>query len=370
MSSVTIHLYTNALGDQQPVAVWQADAVSWRQTWTDGIGPETATMTLQDNAHALAAMFYSALGYHVEAWLDGICVWEGMVYEMDLHAGAIARRRSLADMYNHIRCAYIDETNTSQMTSAVYETESIARYGRRENIITLDGYNTSSADAYAETTLAQTAWPWPRPSGQSRGVKLDIQCAGYGLTANWRYVSVGDGSSDTASAWLSEILNADVEYMASSDITTNSLSVVKVPRPTRRAWNTVQEIAALGDASGNPWRVYWDIGRVVRYEQVSTAPRYVIQGGGSIHGYPDGAPVSPWLIRPAVVRDMAYLVRPTESGSWLDDPRDAYIHSVTVSHSGRMSLRFGEYDDVSIMDAMQMYETDVERWQREQEYGR
>lgn len=361
---VTIHLYTSVLDGQRPVRVWSAARVRWRQTWTDGVGPETARMTIRDAPETLAALFYSALGYHIEAWLDGICVWEGLVYEMDLHAGAIARRRSLADMYNHIRCAYIDETNTSQMSAAASNADSIARYGRREDIVTLDGYNTSSADAYAATRLRQAAYPWPRPSGQARGVRLDVQLAGYALTGNWRHVSGGDGSTSTASAWLAEILTADAEFMAGSDISANSLSVVKVPRPTRRAWGAVQEIASLGDASGNPWRVYWDTGRTVHYERVPTSPRYTIHGD-ALRRYPDGARVSPWLVRPAVVRDTAYMVRPAESGSWLDDPRDAYIHSVTVSHDGRMTLRFGEYDDVGIADAVASYRDEVERWQGE-----
>ena len=361
-AEVFVEIYTNILGGYSPVAQFQGDAVAWRQSWRDGVGPETAHMRISDQSeNVLAQWFFQWLGYHAVAWVDGMQVWEGLIYEMDMHAGAVSRRRSLADMYNYVRCSYIDNNGISQMTGAQTDSASIARYGRRENIVTLEGYNTTSATQYAATALKNTAYPWARPSGMARGQYLDITLAGYATTANWRYVSVGDSTTSTASAWLSEIASTDIEYMASADIDTNSLSVVKVPRPTRRVWNTVQEIAALGDGSSNAWRAYFDVGRVLRYEQIDTAPRYMLTGDGQIRYYPNGAVASPWFVRPAVVRDMTYLVRPSESGSWLADPRDAYMTSVTVNAAGELSLRFGDYDDVQIADAMAIYRAEIER---------
>ena len=359
--NVTIHLYTNALNGADPVQVYTAEEVHWQQSWRDDTGPETAQMRVEGDIYSLAQLFYSGLGYHCVAQADGLPVWEGMIYEMDFHAGTIARRRSLTDLYNHVRTAYIDEDNESQMTTPTYSLESIQRYGRRELIVTLDGYNTTSATQYAVTVLQQSGWPWARPSGMARGVYLDVTLAGYATAANWRYVSVGDKSTSTASLWLKEIIQADVEYVAALDIQENGLSVVKIPRSTRRAWNTLQEIAELGDGSSNPWRVYWDTGRTVCYSPISTEPRYVLDASGVFRYYPNGTVVFPWHVRPAVVRDMTYLVRPDEAGSWLDDPRDAYITTVTVTWDGKLSLRFGDYDDVQIADAMRIYENEVGR---------
>ena len=77
-------------------------------------------------------------------------------------------------------------------------------------------------------------------------------------------------------------------------------------------------------------------------------------------------PTPPWMLRPAVMRDMSY--RPaarSEPGSFLDDPRDIYVEEVEVTPSGAVSLRTSLFDKSDLLaNQLDYLEPWTPRWRR------
>ncbi len=242
---------------------------------------------------------------------------------------------------------------TGWLTEDANGASSIPRYGRKEEIIHLDEYSEATSTAYRDTYWAEHAWPWPRPAGvkeYSNRAMLDVRCAGYGFTANWMYIMEGDGQAHDLDHWISAIVGADFglsprharptdtvvatagdcQFLKTGIIRTNTLQVTETTGLEERPFDRIFELADLGDASGNPWRVWVDANRRVNYEQINTTPRYFIRRGQIYDTMSGNVPSNPWLMQPAVFRDMFYRGN-SEPGSFLASPQDIYVSEVTMA---------------------------------------
>jgi len=312
------------------------------------------------DAADLLRLFNTWLGYHVEERAGGVISWEGLVYELEITIGGAKRRRSLDDLWNAVACTY---QSGGEVATSAYSTQaqSIARYGRREEVLTLDNYPVATAQAYRASFLAENCWPWPRPLaiGAQGEARLDLVACGYAFTANWQFVEEGDGTSDDVDDWLIEVAGTahglssnhggstsgagDCQFLKTKNVAANTLQAAKECQSPTRAWDLMAEIAALGDASGNPWQVWVDAGRVVNYNQISASPRYYMRQG-VLYDTAGGRHASnPWLVRPAVVRDLDYPVSGAGRGLYLADNRDSFVEEVEVASDGTISLRTVTY---------------------------
>lgn len=108
---------------------------------------------------------------------------------------------------------------------------------------------------------------------------LRVTCCGYAHTMNWRYLSVGDDTSDDLSDWMDLILSTDCEFVVYRNLMTNTLQVVKATEMKRRAFDELSRLVAMGDSSGNMYRMKMTADRRVLYNTVSKTPEYYCYGG-------------------------------------------------------------------------------------------
>ena len=362
------------LKDASP-PVFMADvsiaAQGWRRTIRRNGGYWDGSFTLFGTPGDLAAMFYEWLGCHFQERVGGYKTWEGLLYDMDFTVGKITRKRSLDLMYNRVGGIYIDDDGNTNDLAVAENLLSQGRYGRRDEWLSLDGYYTNSANAYRDTFLKENSWPWPRTVGAGLGqgeAKLEVTVCGYIFTANWQFEDVGDGTTDDLDDWVSEILTTDCEFLEPGSITANTLQVVKDTNQPQRCWDVLMDLIELGDASGNPYRIYCDNDRIVNYEQISTSVDYHLRGGTLYLGVGGIAEANPFMVKPGIVRDLTYPVRMTESGAWLADLRDFYIDEVEAGDTG-LTLKTDLFEESEIMMAQEIYENMLDRRRKQKERG-
>lgn len=351
--SISLRVFSSVLTGQQFVAdITDVAAQTWRRSTRLQGGFWQGSFSITGlSLGEMQEIFYSWLGYHVEERSGGMISWEGMIYEVDLVVAGMRRRRSLDLMANAVRVRYTDsEDNTVKETAWAVENESVKRYGRKEEVASVDDTTTAAAQAHRDTLLKEYAWPWARPVSYQPvgGAWLDVRVCGYVFTANWRYVTVQDGTLGNISDYVKDIVNTDCEFLSVGTIRQNTLQHRRQTGWAVRAWDMIQELVKRGDVSGNPWRFWVDIGRVANYDAISTNPRYYIRGPGQLQTLA-GEPILSWHLRPGVVRDEMYPVRRSEYSGWLQDVRDVLISEVEVYSDGRFSLRTAEFGDAEFL---------------------
>jgi len=334
-------------------------AMNWQRAVRLMGGCWQGSFSLTGDLSQLQEFFYQRLGYHIEERVSGTLTWEGMIYAMELQNAGVRRRRSLDLMANAVWARYISGIGVVAETSVATEDDSITRYGRKEEMISLDGFPQAAAEARRDTMLAEHAWPWARPLGVSPlpgGAILNVVVCGYVFTANWEYVTVDDGAMGNVSGWVEDIVDTDCPFLTVGRIDTNTLQVKRELTIDQRAWDTLAELALLGDADGDPWRFYVEIGRTASYEQVDITPRYYLRDNGLYDSLGSRMAVTPWLVQPGVVRDAQYPVTRAEPGSFLDDARDILVDEVEVSTTSGLMLKTTLISEEEMLAARQEWD--------------
>lgn len=324
----------------------------WKRTIRLQGGYWRGSFEMTGNLNDMLEAFQNWLGYHVSEDVGGVVSWEGLIWSLELRHGGLVRRRSYDDIANAISAVYLDENDLKQTAAAVTDTDSIARYGRKELRVELDTYATAAITARQNVELGQRAWPWARPDGFGGGEsRLMVEVAGYVSCAQFRYVTATDDATGNISAWVSNVLTTDcAEFLTANVISTNTLQQKRTLRMGRRAWDLLEELTGLGDSSYNPWRIWVESGRRVNYRQLDLTPIYT-RRGGVIYDAAGGFSVSPYLLRPAVVRDLDYPIRKSELGSPYADARDFLVAELSVDHAGRVTMRGDTPTIADVMDA-------------------
>lgn len=337
-------------------------APTWRRSIRRDGGYWRGSFTLTGDRDRLALFFHERLAAHIEEKYGGFKTWEGLVYEMDLTLDGSTRRRSLDLLSNYVTATYINTIGDINTSTAAQNEASIARYGRREELLTLDGYPQTASEKRRDTWLKENAWPWARPVGALRGMgsdQLTVTVCGYVFTANWRYTSVGDGTIGYVSTYISEMVETDCEFLTGGTISENTLGVKKEASIPSRTYDVISEQAGLGDASGNPWRFWVDNDRRANYKMIETTPSYYLRGG-ELYGSAGGSQAAvPWTVKPSVVRDMNYPISRAEYSGWLPDARDFYIEEVEAGPGG-LALKTELFEESEILAAQQAYQQALE----------
>lgn len=462
MSEYSLRLFSSLLGDGAFITDLSKTALGWRRSIRLQGGYWQGMFTVLGKIDKLQQFFYEYLGYHVQEKVGGLVTWEGMVYEIDLEVNGVKRRRSLDLTSNHISATYINHLNDAvSTTTTAMDDQSIARYGRKEELLILDGFPLQAIEARRDTALAELAWPWSRAVGirAPRIPVLNVSVCGYAFTMNWRYTTqdteldteqgnltygatdfqddaqdftdwetaapgdaeyiigvvndddtytwayLGDshapGNPDIVdtytdqgltvagwngagvggktpltyavygkiSLWLNDIITNDCEFVTVGRLATHVIPVGNSIYPARtlsmptRSWDLMLELAEMGNIAGDPWRLYVDTGRIAIYEQTNLTPRYYLRKGALYDTVGDKMAMSPWKIKPAVVRDLRYPVRRSEAGSpLLTDIRDIWIDEVEVSTARGLVLKTGLYSPLEQL-------IDVQEWQKRSYYA-
>ena len=311
-------------------------------------------------------MFEQWLGAHIQEQSGGAVTWEGLVYEMELSHGGSVYRRSLDLMANAVNVTYQTEGAVSE-TGFSTQAQAIARYGRKEEIVSVDNVPTATAQGLRARYLAGNAWPWARPIslGPRDQTRLEIRACGYVFTAQWLYLQAGDGSDHDLDHWINSIVGTaeglssdhggsvsgagDCQFLTAGSLASNTLQRKQAIESDIRAWSQLAELAALGDSSGDPWRVWVDVGRRLHYQAIELAPRYYVRGDRIYETAGGRAEANPWLMRPAVIRNLNYPTRRSEQGSSFADSRDQYVSELEVTAEGAVSFQTETFDESAII---------------------
>lgn len=300
----------------------------------------------------------------------GAVSWQGVVWEMELSLDGAKERRSLSTVYNRIKTMYVDSADDTVKETDWYENAaSIAAYGYRELILLPDDpVTTAAAEAQAQQELALSAAPYPRtvaidprlPDG------LLVTVVGDVFTANNRYVTAGDGSVDTVVNYIQEIVATDCQFLTPGRMQNNVLPTKKSVTTPMRAWDKILQLVELGDAIFAPRVFYVHEGGMAHYERANATPLYEWHGrNGGLKDLMGGN--SPWLVRPAMVRNMTRKRATPTPDTFRLDGRDSWIAEVEMADGAEWpTLKPDEFDEDDLLRA----QANHQRWlEREAEEG-
>ena len=165
--------------------------------------------------------------------------------------GGATRRRSFENMFNYVGGTYIDNSGTTQTITPSSQSQSINYYGRKEEMLYLDGVSQTVAEAHRDTYLKENAWPH----------------------------SVTIGGAD------------------------------------------VQLYGVAGERNQ----------------------------------------VTPWQVRPGVMRDTSYPIAGSDPGGWLTDKRDFVCEEVICGANSGLTLGTWQFEESAIMAAQEEYKRAMER---------
>jgi len=358
------------------------DVTSQAQNWQRAIrlqgGYWQGSFDLTAEPAVLQQWFYERLGYHLEERSAGQVTWEGLIYDLELTHQGTRMRRSLDTVQNAVRAVYSQWQGHVGYTDWLANTASSSRYGRKEELLSLEAMDLTRAAQQTTITLQRNAWPYPRGAGltlEQAPPALTVGVCGYAFCANWRYVSEGwppfpswwDGTQQITLSEAIQTLAASnlSEFLNLGQIRANPLTIQKVITTPVRVWDFLSEMVATGDAENQPWRLHVGAGRRLHYEPVDITPRLFKYGGGLYTALGALRPATAFSIQPGVVRDVSYPAGRVEPGAFLADSRDLLVEEVQVDSAGRLSLRSAGWSEIDILLALAEQRADEAAWLRD-----
>ena len=226
---ISVRIFTSVNDNRQYQSTITPYLDNYRHTVRKHGGYWVASWNLIMPSHLASAFFRQNLNAHVETYHGGSKVWEGFINEMNFTQFGVTRRAATESIRNAVRCLYTDTSDNQRKTTAWYtNTPSIQKYGRIEETVFLDNVETAAADAYAQSVIANTAWPFPElvniTSENTDLTTLSVNATGYVFTANYRYVSRAP-EVVTVSNMVNNIVTIDCEFLTMGSLGSNAVPV-------------------------------------------------------------------------------------------------------------------------------------------------
>jgi hypothetical protein len=313
-------------------------------------GYKAATITFQDRQVDIDDWIASGIGRHVEVYDPALVkIWEGVVNSYTASIGPLAVTGGpLLDIGNRASVVYtpiLDATvdppvvGVRQPTTIAEDSDSQDRYGIVEKVLSGGTCFEADAERYRDTFVAENALPQVGEQlmvGQGQIPVITLECLGY---SEWlRTYVYNDTNTGTRSLSdkITDVLGGDPNGLFSTDyshIDTNSYLTTRQENDDALAWDIIQAVVALGDASDNRWVFGMYNDQVAWYNQVPTTVLYqhrLADPAQRIELYGSGTLVRPWDVRPGEwVFLPDYLVGRTQPTTNLrSDPRNVFIESV------------------------------------------
>lgn len=161
-------------------------------------GPESAELASTRGPDDAFWQALDWLGRKVEIrTAQGTRVWWGFVNAVGVAAGGMSVELSLDGLVNYMAAVYSYEqpngATTSGITGWQQDAISIARYGQKEQLVSLSNADAAAAVLAVARKLAKRRYPQRRRAlaRGTRGVRLD--CVGWWETLRWRYFKLLEG---------------------------------------------------------------------------------------------------------------------------------------------------------------------------------
>jgi hypothetical protein len=267
-------------------------------------------------------------------------------------SGDFAVNVAIADTNAYAGTAYIRITSeasagTINVDAMVFQTgplraetgwyvdaDSIAMYGRKEEILLRSGKSNADANAECQSLLLDRAWvnPTPPKSSQTWLAKnktdaLRLTFAGYWATLNWIYTT--QHGTQGCSAWVSALTALQSTYISSGVIESNSMDFFVDDRGPLKVGDLLGEIAQAGASGGAKYEIGVSGERKLNYGAVAQALSYYRRDGRL---YDSGEhEIEPWMARPgwALWQDMP-LAPGALTANAQHDPRWVFLEEVEM----------------------------------------
>jgi hypothetical protein len=311
----------------------------WSASW------DAANMTAQQ----MTDFFNQRVGYHIQIVSGHGKAWQGFIWEIEITYRGVVRRISMADVANSVKCIYVDQSDdTRKATSFYQDTDSIDRYSEIQEIVYLDHVTTATAEAYAQTVLAENAWPKAEVVsvlGADAVNAMTVEAVGYVYTMNYQYITITEGS-DTITNHISDVLSTNCPDVIEGTIDTNA-TTVDIPDTEVRAWDWLLQLAEIGDGT-DPYFIEVTDGRRVNYKALSSSPTIYWRDGTVRRTMGTPTAVNKWQLEPGIMRDLEWPERTTSPSAFLDDGRDSIVTEIEAAERADMPIlkteRFDESD--------------------------
>ena len=197
----------------------------------------------------------------------------------------------------------------------------------------------AAATALRDRRLTENAYPKSVPidglssdATQGNEARLQVVCAGDVFGMQRRYMET-DVQPDDISNQVALLVDGSAdaaEYVTAGTIDSNTTLTPVIPggNMARRLWDWVEELADMGDSSGNRWIAGVYDGRKLNYEAAATTVAYYWRNGRLTDAA--GHPVRPTLIKPNIivrVDDVLWGVTSGGGNAW-QNMRQFYVEEV------------------------------------------
>lgn len=249
-------------------------------------------------------------------------VWWGFVGEVQVRVDAIEVGATIDSMVNKIAVAYSyvaagsQEVGERKTTSWASDTESIAEYGTKEFLSSMDGLSDAAAVARRDAILGARRWPvgTGAPFGQPRGrvrrsgakksLSATLFCRGWSDTLRWRYAAVSGTSSVATTTQITNLESTYGEFITGVDIEAASgISSSEYRDGDTTVWEEILALLDSGGANSRRLLCAVDVDRRLKVweEPASSEVKYFMDSHGDLYGVGNvlvdefRPPVGKWL---------------------------------------------------------------------------
>ena len=295
----------------------------------------------------------------------GVIVWEGFVDVVNVSIGPLnVKVGPLLDIGNRVSVVYapLDTTvnpptiGARTVTTIAEDTDSQAKYGIIEKVVSAGTTTTTDAEQVRDTFLAQRANPEVTQQlnfGSQEAVMVNLDLKGYVHWFNaYVYTQIANSGTSALSTVLAAVIDADPNSLFAStnaDIETNALLVPPFENSENFAWAFIKDLIAQGDASDNRYLFRVGPGQKITYSQVPTEIEY-FQRLSSKNLQVETlrqSRVEPWDVEAGKwLRFVDFMVTATDISDFLADSRVMFVENVRFSTPDTLILTGGKTDKV------------------------
>lgn len=195
-----------------------------RYSWHEELGPEAAELDVAGDEEGLIEL-ENRLRDGVEILNEeGTRRWWGYVEEFAAPVGGELIGLTLREMANRVKVTYTTPEGEEAETGWVEDSRSVATYGTKELIESLDNATSSYAEQHRDRLLAERKNPVPLVAEGARGY---VRCRGWGETLTWTTWSQAAGEKvyDDTHSTVQDVGTAASEKAAQSFVAPGTVAV-------------------------------------------------------------------------------------------------------------------------------------------------
>lgn len=280
---------------------------------------------------------------------DAEIMFEGFVSRVTFSVGGQTRSVDIGSMVNRARVRYTDVNGGARTTVTGSSVASIARFGTKDAVLSLDNTDKTPAENYRDTMLSRSGWPRMEPQSQVSTGKpaanlptVEISCTGWYYALDWLVTSNTSLTSVATNTQIATLLNAynavnpfltvDTRYIEASGV--NAPETIE-PDTTYRA--RIEALLSLGTSITQRLAYGVYANRLFKAATWAGATPSVITYRGRLASgllvNEFGARVEPWNVRPDAMLEIVDLLDPSPVSTAPDAAARQYIERVTCNVS-------------------------------------